>query len=111
MPELNCTARRVGDLESRTEEYELYYTIADAAAETAETAEAAPRVLRVKYQAARAFEINAALDEAVERAREAISAAGLEARPADGALSQLAWRAVQSAKYEGGEPSTKSLDL
>jgi hypothetical protein len=72
MPELNCTARRVGDLESRTEEYELHYTVADAAAETAETA---PRVLRVKYQAARAFEINAALDEAVERAREAISAA------------------------------------
>ena len=108
MPELNCTARRVGDLESRTEEYELYYTVADAGTETAETA---PRVLRVKYQAARAFEINAALDEAVEVAREAISAAGLEARPADGALSQLAWRAVQSAKYEGGEPSTKSLDL
>ncbi len=108
MPTLKCTARRIGDLESRTEEYELSYFVEDAAEETAD---AAPRTLRVKYQAARAYEINAALDEAVEVTRDAISAAGLDARPADGALSQLAWRTIQSAKYEGGEPSTTVLDL
>ena len=101
MPSLQCTARRIGDLESRTEEYELSYSVADAA----------PSVLRVKYQAARAYEINAALDEAVGVARDAISAAGLDARPADGALSQLAWRTIQSAKYEGGEPSTTALEI
>ena len=65
MPELTCIARRVGEYESRTEEYELLYAAGDAA----------PRGLRIKYQAARAYEINAALDAAVEEARAAISEA------------------------------------
>ena len=58
MPELICAARRIGDQESRTEEYEIRFAVGEA-----ET-----RVLEVKYQAARAFEINAALDAATEKA-------------------------------------------
>ena len=100
MPELGCTVRRVGDYESRTEEYEVLYAVGGAA----------PRGLRIKYQAARAYEINAALDAAVEAARAAISEAGLEG-PSDEALSQLTWRAIQSAKYEEGEPRTSRLGL
>jgi hypothetical protein len=101
MPELNCTVRRIGDLESRTEEYEMSFAVGNA-----------PRGLRVKYQAARAYEINAALDDAVEAARAAISDAdpGLKG-PTDEALSQFAWRTIQSAKYEGGEPVTSRLQL
>ena len=52
MPELSCTVRRVGDHESRTEEYEVAYAVGRAT----------PRGLRIKYQAARAYEINAAID-------------------------------------------------
>jgi hypothetical protein len=100
MPELDCTVRRVGDYESRTEEYEILYAI--GAAE--------PRGLRIKYQASRAYEINAALDAAVEAARTAISDAGLEG-PTDEAISQFSWRAIQSAKYEEGEPKTSRLEL
>jgi hypothetical protein len=100
MPELGCTVRRVGDYESRTEEYEVLYAVGDAA----------PRGLRIKYQAARAYEINAALDAAVEAARAAISEAGLEG-PSDQALSQFTWRALQAAKYEEGEPRTSRLEL
>jgi hypothetical protein len=100
MPELGCTVRRVGDYESRTEEYEVLYAVGGAA----------PRGLRIKYQAARAYEINAALDAAVEAARAAISEAGLEG-PSDEALSQFTWRAVQAAKYEEGEPRTSRLGL
>src|ERR671914_1204439 len=100
MPELGCTVRRVGDYESRTEEYEVRYAVGDAA----------PRALRIKYQAARAYEINAALDAAVEAARAAISEAGLEG-PSDQALSQFTWRALQAAKYEEGEPRTSRLEL
>jgi hypothetical protein len=102
MPELSCTARRVGDYESRTEEYELLYAVG----------EAAPRGLRIGYQAARAYEINAALDAAVEAARGAISEAdpGLEG-PTDRVLSQFTWRAIQSAKYGEGEPRTSRLEL
>jgi hypothetical protein len=100
MPELGCTVRRVGDYESRTEEYEVLYAVGDSA----------PRGLRIKYQAARAYEINAALDAAVEAARAAISEAALEG-PSDAALSQLTWRAIQSAKYEEGEPRTSRLEL
>jgi hypothetical protein len=100
MPELGCTVRRVGDYESRTEEYEVLYAVEDAA----------PHGLRIKYQAARAYEINAALDAAVEVARAAISEAGLEG-PSDEALSQFTWRAIQSAKYEEGEPRTSRLGL
>jgi hypothetical protein len=100
MPELGCTVRRVGDYESRTEEYEVLYAVGDAA----------PRSLRIKYQAARAYEINAALDAAVEAARAAISEAGLEG-PSDEALSQFTWRALQAAKYEEGEPRTSRLVL
>ena len=102
MPELSCTVRRVGDHESRTEEYELLYAIGDAA----------PRGLRIRYQAARAYEINAALDAAVEAARSAISEAQPDlAQPTDEALSQFTWRTIQSAKYEEGEPETSRLEL
>ena len=47
MPTLICAARRIGDQESRTEEYELRFS----------AGEAPPRILQVKYQAARAYEI------------------------------------------------------
>lgn len=102
MPELTCIARRVGDYESRTEEYELLYAVG----------EAAPRGLRIKYQAARAYEINAALDAAVEEARAAISEADPSlAQPTDEALSQFSWRAIQSAKYQEGAAITSRLAL
>ena len=100
MPELSCTARRIGDHESRTEEYEVLYAVAVAA----------PRGLRVRYQAARAYEINAALDAAVETARGVLSDAGLDG-PTHEALSKFTWRAIQSAKYEEGEPRTSRLEL
>ena len=100
MPELSCTARRVGDYESRTEEYEVLYAIGEEAA----------RELRIKYQAARAYEINAALDAATEAARATISEADIDG-PTDEALSQFTWRAIQSAKYEQGEPRTSQLQL
>ncbi len=103
MPDLSCTARRIGDYESRTEEYEISYTVDGAA----------PRALEVKYQAARAYEINAALDAAVETARESISEAApnLEDQPNDGTLSQFTWRAIQSVKYGEGEEKTSRMEL
>jgi hypothetical protein len=102
MPKLRVTARRVGDLESRTEEYEVGFGVGDAPA----------RTVKIRYQAARAFEINAALDECVEAARASISDHGPElAQPTDEALSQLTWRTVQSAKYEEGAPKTAALEL
>lgn len=101
MAEITCTARRIGDFESRTEEYELTF-FADPSKK---------RVLEIKYQAARAFEINAALDAAVESAREAIAAASLDARPTDETLSQLAWKTLQSVKYDEGAPKTDSRPL
>ena len=100
MPELTCTVRRVGDYESRTEEYEVSYAVGEATS----------RGLRIKYQAARAYEINAALDAAVEVAREAISEADPDRKgPTDEALSKFSWRAIQSAKYEEGEARSSSL--
>ena len=98
-----CTARRIGDYESRTEEYELTYTVDGSA----------PRTLEVKYQAARAYEINAALDAAVETARGSITEAipDLQTRPNDGTLSQFTWRAIQSVKYDEGEEKTSRLSL
>ena len=103
MPELYCTARRIGDYESRTEEYELTFTIDDAA----------PIKLRIKYQAARAYEINAALEACTEAAREAIAKArpDLAHKPTDGSLFQLSWKTLQSAKYEEGAPKTRALAL
>ena len=102
MPELTCIARRVGDYESRTEEYELLYAVG----------EAEPRGLRIKYQAARAYEINAALDAAVKEARAAISEADPSlAQPTDETLSQFSWRAIQSAKYQEGAAITSRLAL
>jgi hypothetical protein len=102
MPGLICTVRRVGDYESRTEEYEVLYAVGDAE----------PRGLRIKYQAARAYEINAALDAAVETARAAISEVGSDLEgPTDEALSQFTWRAIQSAKYGEGEATTSQLEL
>lgn len=100
MPELSCTSRRVGDLESRTEEYELSYAVEGVA----------PRNLSIKYQAARAYEINASLDAAVETARAVISDSDLEG-PTDEALAQFAWRTIQASKYERGEPVTSRLPL
>ncbi|CAN5679374.1 hypothetical protein BH24ACT22_BH24ACT22_18050 [soil metagenome] len=103
MPELSCTARRIGDYESRTEEYEVSYSVG----------EAGPRSLEIKYQAARAFEINAALDAAVETAREVIAESDQElaTRPTDEAISKFSWRAIQSVKYDEGEPKTSQLAL
>lgn len=103
MSELTLTARRVGDFESRTEEYDLYFA----------AGEAGPETLRIRYQAARAYEINAALDDAVETAREAIRKAhpDLAAKPSDGTLSQFAWRGIQSVKYEEGAEKTSRLEL
>jgi hypothetical protein len=100
MPELICTVRRVGDYESRTEEYEVLYAVGDRA----------PHGLRIRYQAARAYEINAALDAAAETARASIAEANLPV-PTDEALSQFAWRSIQSAKYEEGAPRSSRLQL
>ena len=101
MPELSCTVWRVGDHESRTEEYEISYAVGQAT----------PRGLRIKYQAARAYEINAAINAAVEVAREAIAEADPDLRgPTEEALSKFSWRAIQSAKYEQGESRTSSID-
>jgi hypothetical protein len=98
--ELICTVRRVGDYESRTEEYEVLY----------EVGKAQPRAVRVGYQAARAYEINAALDAAVQAAKLAIAGAGAGG-PTEEALSKFTWRAIQSAKYEEGRTTTSRLDL
>ena len=102
MPDLICAARRIGDQESRTEEYELRFSAGDAP----------PRVLEVKYQAARAFEINAALDAATESARATISENHPDLfQPTDEALAQLSWRTLQAAKYERGETRVSALEL
>ena len=94
MPRLDCTVRRVGDYESRTEEYELVFSVGQSP----------PHGLGIEYQAARAYEINAALDKAVEAAREAIAEHDPNERgPTDEALSKCSWRASQSAKYEEGK--------
>ena len=101
MPELDCTVRRIGDYESRTEEYEVAYHVGQAA----------PRGLRIKYQAARAYEINAALDAAVEVAREAIGEDDPSLNgPTHEALAKFSWRAIQSAKYEEGGWRSSSLE-
>ena len=103
MPELSCTAKRIGDYESRTEEYEVSFAVDDEAT----------RILQVRYQAARAYEINASLDACVEAAREAITEAtpDLASRPTDEMLTQLSWRTLQSAKYEEGAPQRRALEL
>ena len=103
MPELSCTARRIGDYESRTEEYELSYAVGDAK----------PRGLRIKYQAARAYEINAALEACTEYARAAITGANLDLayKPTDESLFQLSWKTLQSAKYGEGAPKKGTLEL
>jgi len=101
MPQLDCTVRRVGDYESRTEEYELVFSVGPSSS----------RGLNIKYQAARAFEINAALDAAVGTARDAIADDDPDQRgPTDEALAKFSWRAVQAAKYEEGEHVGSSLD-
>ena len=101
MPELSCTVKRIGDYESRTEEYEVAYAVGQAT----------PHGLHIKYQAARAYEINAAIDAAVEVAMKAIAEADPDHRaPTDEALSKFSWRAIQSAKYEHGEPRSSSLE-
>ncbi len=102
MPRLDCTVRRVGDYESRTEEYELAFSVGPAAG----------RGLQIKYQAARAYEINAALDSAVEIARAAIADdAPTQRGPTEEALAKFSWRAIQAAKYEEGKPVESSLEF
>ena len=102
MPELTCAARRIGDQESRTEEYELRFSVGAGRGHDVE----------VKYQAARAFEINAALDAATETARAALLASDPDLpQPTDEALAKFSWRTLQSAKYEGGETRIATLDL
>lgn len=102
MPDLTCAARRIGDLEGRTEEYELRFSAGGAATET----------VSVRYQAARAYEINAALDEATAAARAALRAAyPALPQPTDEALAKFSWRTLQSAKYENGETRTSDLEL
>jgi hypothetical protein len=102
MPQLSCTVRRVGDLESRTEEYEMAYAVEGLP----------PHELSIKYQAARAYEINVSLDAAAEAARAMTSEAspGLKG-PTDETLSKFIWRTIRSAKYEGGEAVTCTLQL
>ena len=101
MPELGCTVRRIGDYESRTEEYEVVYS----------AGQAPPRGLEIRYQAARAYEINSALDRAVGVAREVIAENDPgHPGPRDEALFKFSWRAIQSAKYEEGEPVFSALD-
>lgn len=100
MPEIVCTARRAGDFESRTEEYEVSFSVDGAEGSVA-----------VKYLASRAYEINHALDSCLEAIRETISEANLEARPTDEKLAQFSWRAMQSVKYGEGEPKTSTFEL
>jgi hypothetical protein len=99
MPVLSCTVRRIGDYESRTEEYEVAYAVGQAP----------QHGLHIRYQAARAYEINAAIDAAVKVAMEAIAEAD-QRGPTEEALSKFSWRAIQSAKYEQGESRSSSLE-
>jgi hypothetical protein len=99
MTEIVCTAKRTGDFESRTEEYVLTFAV-----------DGAENEIHVKYLASRAYEINEALDSCVERIRQTISEAGLDARPTDEKLSQFSWRAMQSVKYDEGESKTSTLE-
>ena len=100
MPELDCTVRRIGDYDSRTEEYEIVFSVGPTS-----------RGLKIKYQAARAYEINAALDAAVGTAREAISDDDPDQKgPTDEALAKFSWRAIQAAKYEEGAPVSSGLE-
>jgi hypothetical protein len=101
MPELTCIARRIGDFESRTEEYELAFAVGDAP----------PKGLQIKYQAARAYEINAALDRCAEVARAALAEADPASKPTDESLFQLSWKTLQSAKYGEGAPKKGTLEL
>ena len=101
MRQLDCTVRRVGDYESRTEEYELVFSVGPSSS----------RGLKIKYQAARAYEINAALDAAVGTAREVIADDDPDQRgPTDETLAKFSWRAIQAAKYEEGKPVGSSFD-
>lgn len=103
MAELSCTARRTGDYESRTEEYELSFSVDGAE----------PRTLQIKYQAARAYEITRSLDWATETARRAIADVDpdLAKSPSDESLTKFSWKTLQSAKYEEGEPKTSTLEV
>ena len=59
MPQLDCTVRRIGDYESRTEEYELVFSVGRAAR----------RGLEVKYQAARAYDLAGKRNDALAQYR------------------------------------------
>ena len=101
MSELFCTARRIGDYESRTEEYEIIFAFGDTPPKT------------LKYQAARAYEIHIALEACVEAARAVIAEANpaLAHRPTDESLSQFSWKTLQSVKYDEGASRTAVLGL
>jgi hypothetical protein len=103
MSQLTCTARRIGDFESRTEEYELDFSVDSAP----------PKKVQIKYQAARAYEINAALDRCVKAARASIAetAPDLTSKPTEESLFQLSWKTLQSAKYEEGASKKARLEL
>ena len=102
MPELKISARRIGDMESRTEEYEVGFAVDDGEA----------RTVKIRYQAARAYEINAALDSCVGAARDAITDYDPELKqPTDEVLSKSSWRTFQSVKYDGGASKTTTIEL
>ena len=103
MSDLFCTAKRIGDYESRTEEYEISFAVDDAA----------PRLIQIKYRAARAYEIHIALEACVEAARAVIAEANptLAHRPTDESLSQFSWKTLQSVKYDEGASRTAVLGL
>jgi hypothetical protein len=103
MSELFCTARRIGDYESRIEEYEITFAVGDAP----------PKTLKIQYQAARAYEINIALEACVETARAVITEANptLTHRLTDESLSQFSWKTLRSVKYDEGASRTAVLVL
>lgn len=100
MSELTCAAKRTGDFESRTEEYELTFNVEDS-----------ERTIAVKYLASRAYEITRSLDDCVDAARAAIADAGLNARPTDEKLSKFSWYAMQSVKYDEGASKTSEMEV
>jgi hypothetical protein len=101
MTELSLTTRRLGeDHMSRTEEYELVFRAGES-----------ENTLNVKYQAARAYEINRSLDSAAQTARDTLSEAGVEKPPSEESLFQFVWKAMQSVKYEEGASKTSTLEV
>lgn len=107
MTNLELIARRIGDFESRTEEYDLTYSASK------DRSAGEPKTIQIKYQAARAYEINDCLDRGAEAAKAALAEVDpdLATRVSEEPLAQLTWRAVQSVKYDEGESKTSNLEL